>query len=202
MATSTPPPHPSDPSAASTPPHDEPAYISALRSMLAALGALNPWTPGCDAAIPIRGHIERARPAGDAGPDTVPLALLDADGAPLTEPFPFPRSRILGAWTPAYRSLAHGAPACLPAGKASPRGLDVPRCPACGATTEPIDIDNELVWQCMDTGCRRRTYGTVNPDDDGNLPAHTEGGIRHHGNGETPRIAMDARWGLGTSALP
>ncbi|MFJ2833563.1 hypothetical protein ACIPC1_39500 [Streptomyces sp. NPDC087263] len=62
-----------------------------------------------------------------------------------------------------------------------------PLCPGCAATTEPIQVEGEDVFRCP--ACGRRTYGTVDEDDDQTLPQYTETDedgsvVIYHGNGE------------------
>jgi hypothetical protein len=98
------------------------AAFDACRAMLAALHALEPWTPGSnqDAAVRVGAFVERAhpRPGDDHGPDLIAVALIHPDTPHTAACAPryttkgwlrCPTNTILGAWNPAYAILTHAA---------------------------------------------------------------------------------------------
>ncbi|MGQ4733370.1 hypothetical protein ACUN3E_37650 [Streptomyces sp. Ju416(a)] len=102
--------------------------VDAFRSMLAALGTPEPWTPGTTRPIAVRigAAVERARPRpGDTdGPDTIAITLEHPDGPHTPHGTAYRQlgwlrcdiaTTVLGMWTPAYAPLTHAA-----------AGLDLP----------------------------------------------------------------------------
>ncbi|MFZ3476041.1 hypothetical protein ACODT4_44430 [Streptomyces sp. 2.9] len=74
--------------------------------------------------------------------------------------------------------------------------LSTPPCPGCSTPTEVVEVEGKAVWRCP--SCRRRTYGTADPDQDQELPSYTEtdsdGGVLvYHGNGELD-VEATAEW--------
>ncbi|MCT6782243.1 hypothetical protein LXH09_37105 [Streptomyces sp. CS7] len=107
---------------------DDQVVVDAFRSMLAALGTPEPWTPGTTRPVAVRigAAVERARPRpGDTdGPDTIAVTLEHPDGPHTPHGTAYRQlgwrhcdiaTTVLGMWNPAYSPLTHAA-----------AGLDLP----------------------------------------------------------------------------